>query len=214
MDTSYHHLDPEHHPGPGRNVRKAALTILALGAASAAVVFGSLAAWTAQTTNPGNTITAGKLTLGNDKAATALFAADEQAKPGQSGTDTVTISNDGSAPMNVTLSQSGVVDTMSDGNNDMKFTILDRATGNCVYPAAAGPCPALDAATAGADWNGAARLTNVALPGTGGAGWAAAESHTFAITWAYTDDGVVNNTTNDGSGRKAAFDLTWNGVPA
>jgi predicted ribosomally synthesized peptide with SipW-like signal peptide len=198
-----------------RNNKKIALSVLALGGATAAVVFGSWAAWTAQTTNPGNQVTAGRLTLGNDKDAAAILTTNvTDVQPGDTSSDTVTITNTGSVPMDVTLSQSGVTDALSDGNNVLKFTIFDADTGDCVYPAGTGACPALDDTTLGADWNGVATLTNFALPGEVTAEWAAGENHTFTVTWEYTDDGVVNNTNNVVAARTADFDLTWNGVPA
>jgi hypothetical protein len=135
-------------------------------------------------------------------------------QPGSTSSDTVTITNTGSVPMDVTLTQSGVTDQLSDGNNVLKFTVFDADTGDCVYPSGTGACPALDDTTAGAAWNGVATLTDFALPGEGAAEWAAGENHTFTVTWEYTDDGVVNNTNNVVAARTADFDLTWDGTPA
>lgn len=197
--------------------RKAALTVLALGAASSVVVFGSLAAWTASTTNPGNTVTAGDLTMTNSKGTgvgnPVLETNVTDARPGSTSSDTVTITNSSSGPMAVSLTQSNVSDGMSDGDNVMKFTIHDDTRNVCIYPAQVGACPSLDNTTVGADWNGAATINALALPGTGGANWAAAEAHDFTFVWEYTDNGVVNNT-NNGSNPTASFDLAWNGVPA
>ncbi len=199
-----------------RNARKVALTVLALGGATAAVVFGSLAAWTATTTNPGNTVTAGQLTLGNSKDAAAIITTNVTGVlPGSTQSDTVTITNSSTVALTVTATQSAVTDALSDGNNVMKLTIHDDTTGNCVYPSQAGACPTLDNTTANAEWDGSAagttNLVNLALPGTGGATWAASEAHTFTVTWEYTDDGTVNNSANDGTST-ASFALAWNGA--
>ncbi|MCB0879236.1 MAG: SipW-dependent-type signal peptide-containing protein [Thermoleophilia bacterium] len=201
-----------------RNTRKVALTVLALGAATAAVVFGSLAAWTARTTNPNNTITAGKLTMGNDKdAAPVLTTNVTGVVPGDGDSDTVTITNTSTGAMSVALTQLTPVDNMSDGDNVMKFTVHDDTTDTCLYPAAAfgsGACPAIDSALAGAGWDATSVFDgSTAIAGTGGAAsdWAASEAHTFTVAWAYTDDGVVNNAKN-GTNPTATFDLQWDGT--
>jgi predicted ribosomally synthesized peptide with SipW-like signal peptide len=190
--------------------KKVALSVLALGAASAAVVFGSFASWTAQTTNPGNTITAGKLTMSNSKSGLPILTTGvTNAKPGSGNTDNVTITNTGSYAATVKLTQSAVADALSDSHNVMKFTIYDSTKGACIYPAGAGACPALTSALTGAAWNGATTIASLPIAGTGGSTWAAGEAHSFDVTWKYTDDGTVDNTNNNATVKTAAFDLTW-----
>ncbi len=201
-----------------RSNKKIALSVLALGGATAMVVFGSWAAWTAQTTNPGNTVTAGRLTMGNEKGGVdndgnpVLSQNITDVLPGTTGTDTVTLENTSSGPMAVTLTKTASTDQLSDGDNVLKLTIFDDEIDECVYPAVAGPCPDLDHATAGAAWITA--IDALALDGSGGANWAAGESHDFVLTWEYTDNGDVNNINNVAAARTATFDLTWNGTPA
>jgi hypothetical protein len=198
-----------------RNNKKIALSVLALGGATAAVVFGSWASWTAQTTNPNNQVTGGRHTLGNTKAgATILTTNITDVKPGDGSSDTVTITNTGTGSTDVVLTQSGVTDMLSDGNNDLKFTIFDADTGDCVYPSGTGACPALTAALTGADWDGTTTLDDFVVPGETADEWLAAEDHTFTVTWKYTDDGVVNNANNTVGPNTADFDLTWDGTPA
>jgi predicted ribosomally synthesized peptide with SipW-like signal peptide len=219
MDTNYDHNDPTPDPGQPRNVRKIAMTVLALGIASSAVVFGSLAAWTAQTTNPGNTVTAGKLTMGNSKDAAPILTTNvANVVPGDASSDTVTITNTSTGDMTVDLTQSNVTDGMTDAHNVMKFTVHDDTTDTCLYPAAAygaGACPAITAVLAGAGWDATAAIASLNVPGTAGAAsdWAAAEAHTFTVAWEYTDDGTVDNSTN-GTNPTSSFDMAWNGVTA
>ena len=117
-----------------RNTKKIALSALALGAASAAVVFGSFAAWTAQTTNPGNSVSTGTLTMTNNKNAAAVITA-TNIKPGDTGSSTVVIANSGNIPLTVRLTQSAVVQGAS---SFLKINIFDGT--NCVYPAGVGAC--------------------------------------------------------------------------
>lgn len=219
MDTNYSYSDPVLDEARPRNVRKIALTVLALGIASSAVVFGSLAAWTAQTTNPGNTVTAGKLTMGNSNTGAPILTTNvTNVVPGDSSSDTVTITNTSSGNMAVDLTQSNVTDGMTDAHNVMKFTLHDDTTDTCIYPAAAfgtGACPAITSGLAGAGWDATASLSSLAVDGSGGAAsnWAAAEAHTFTVAWEYTDDTTVDNSTN-GSNPTSSFDIAWNGVTA
>lgn len=204
-----------------RTTRKVLLTVLALGAATSAVVFGSLAAWTATSSNPDNEITAGELTMGNSKTGAPVLTTDvSDVVPGDGSSDTVTITNTGTGDMEVLLSQLGAADGLSDGDNVLKFTIHDDETDTCIYPAgtygaSGGACPDLTPALAGAAWNGMATIDDLTISGAGGSGtdWAAGEDHQFTVTWEYTDNGVVNNTRN-GSNPTATFDLAWEGIQA
>jgi hypothetical protein len=211
-----------------RNRKKLALSVLGLGAATAAVVFGSWASWTAQTNNPGNTVTGGRLTLstniGNGSASTGspiLTNSVTNIRPGDGNSGTVTITNSGTGPMAVELSQLNFADAISDTHNVLKFTIYDSTVGvaDCVYPAATvGACPTLSSATTGADWDASTALpaapNGLALVGTGGANWGAGEAHTFVVTWKYTDDGTVDDSKNNTTPKSATFDLQWNGLAA
>jgi len=171
---------------------KIALSVLALGAASAAVVFGSFAAWTAQTSNPLNSVATGTLTMTNSKSPTAVINA-TGVKPGDTGSDVVTITNTGSAGLVTKLTQSAVVQGAS---ASLKLNIFDGT--NCVYPAGAGACASYGA------WNGAATINNLSV-GTIAAG----ASKTFTV--GYTLDSA---STNADQGKTNTFSLTWDGTPA
>jgi hypothetical protein len=177
-----------------RTVRKTALTVLALGGASAAVVFGSFAAWTATTNNPGNSVSTGSLTLTNSKPAAAVFAAATNVKPGDTGGDSVTITNGGTAALDLTLDQDTVV---QGAGAALELQVFDGT--NCVYPVAVGACVAYAA------WDGSAGGLNNLSVGSlaGGAG------KTFTVNWRLNSSSgnTDQNTTN-------SFRLVWDGAQA
>lgn len=184
------------------NRRKArlALTLLAFGVASSGVVFGSYAAWTDQTTNTGNSVTAGTLAMTNSKNASAVFTSATDIKPGDTNFGTVTITNSGSLPMSVTLTQ----DTMTNGFtvNMMKLKIHDDTRNWCYWPATgAGACATF------ADWDATGTVNALAIANTaGGAMWPASQAHTFTVTWE-----LDSTSPNADQGKSASFRLVWNG---
>lgn len=178
--------------------RRLAVTVLALGAASATIMLGSYAAWTAQTTNPGNSVTAGTLTMTNNKDATAVFTA-TGAKPGDTGSSTVSVANSGSIPMTVKLTQDTVTDTGFGA--DLQLKIHDDTKNYCYWPTqAAGACGSYGA------WDASGTLSAFSVAGTGGAQWAAAESHTFTVSWSF--DSASGNSSQ---GKAASFQLVFDG---
>lgn len=183
-----------------RVTRKVALSVLALGAATAALVFGSFAAWTAQTTNPGNSVATGSFAITNSKPAASIFAA-TGVIPGGNGTSTVTITNSGSAPLAVKLSQDSLTATGVEASLGLK--IHDDTRNWCVYPTAvAGAC----AATYGA-WNGTSTLTNRVLLATDGSvKWPVSQAHTFTLSWQ-----LAATSPSSDQGKTGSFRLLWNG---
>jgi hypothetical protein len=174
-------------------MRKTALTVLALGAASATVVFGSWAAWTASTSNPGNSVKTGKLGLTTDHPATFVFQA-TNVKPGASDSKTVTVENTDSLPLDLKLSQANAVN--GGISSALGLQVFDGT--NCVYPAATGAC------TAYGTWVAGAPLTNKAVGSL-----AAGATKTFTIGWKLDSSSV------DGDQDKTAtFDLNWTGTPS
>jgi len=170
--------------------KKIVLSTLALGVASAAIVFGSFAAWTAQTTNPGNSVTTGTLGLTNDKDAAAVITA-TGVIPGGTGSSTVKIKNTGANPLIVKLTQSAVVQNAS---NFLQIRIHDGT--NCVYPAATGACTAWGA------WNGASTINGLNV-GT----FAAAQEKTYTVSYQ-----LDANSTNTDQNKTNTFALTWDGT--
>lgn len=179
------------------NSRKVAASVLALGAATSAVVFGSFAAWTATTANPGNKVATGTLTLTNTKAASHVFDV-SGVKPGDSGSQTVTIGNGGSVPLDLVLDQNAVVDAVPSGA--LELQVFDGT--NCLYPAATGACVAYGA------WDGSAGALNDAAAGSLAAtGAGATKTFTIGYKLDVTSD-------NGDQGRTSSFNLTWIGTPS
>lgn len=178
-----------------RNSKKILGTILALGAATGAIVFGSFAAWTATTRNDNNTITTGSISFTNSKPGAAAFGA-TNIVPGATGSDTVTLTNAGSVTLtSVVLKQENVTNTVG---TDLRLKIHD-SNGNCVWPnqTAGSSCSTFGA------WSDAALTgAGITLNGT----WAAAASRTFTIDWEF--DAAAGNGTQ---GASADFDLVWTG---
>jgi hypothetical protein len=192
-----------------RTLKKTAISVLALGLASAAVIFGSFAAWSAHTTNPSNTVSSGTLTMTNSKNGFTVWSTPfTDIKPGEDGSDTVTLTNTGSAALSeVDLTQSNVVDDVSDTQNQLQIQIEDSTLGHvyCVYPASASAC-----GTNYAAWDGSATIDGLAVKGnTGTNDWAVGEAHTYTVGWKFNDLGSIDN---DSQGQDASFDLAWDGL--
>jgi spore coat-associated protein N len=98
---------------------KRTLGVLALVLVAVGVAVGSGADFSAQSANPGNTFTAGTLTMDNSKDGTAILSvgASPGWKPGQTETGTVDIQNTGSLAGTFSLSRDQL--TNSDGTNPM-----------------------------------------------------------------------------------------------
>jgi predicted ribosomally synthesized peptide with SipW-like signal peptide len=177
------------------------LTIVALGVATAGIVSGSYAAWTAQTANPGNQVAAGTLTMSNDKDATSVFTA-SNVKPGDTGSSTVTVQNTGSLPMAVALTQDQMSSTGIEAS--LGINIHDDTRNWCVWPVSqAGACPAGYGA-----WDATATLAGSSLPATdGSAKWPAGQSHTFTISWQ-----LAASSPNSDQGKTGSFRLVWDGT--
>lgn len=208
-------------PAPPRSTRprpkksigtKVALTAASLALAATGAIGGSYATWTASTVNPGQAVTAGLLTLENDKANRSLFAA-TNVRPGMSSSSSVVIANKAGAnqlPMLATLSQQDVATTFS---SSLRWTLHDQTRNWCYWPVnRAGACP--DVLTSGGAWNASATVTDLKLRPIGGLPtdpWPAGESHTFVVEWALGADSP-----NADQGQSASFDLAWSGsqVPA
>ena len=98
------------------NHPKRTLGVLALVLAAVGVAVGSGADFSASSANPGNTFTAGTLTMSNSKDNAAIFTASNM-KPGDSTTGTVDIENTGSLAGTFTLTRTAL--SNSDATNPM-----------------------------------------------------------------------------------------------
>lgn len=176
------------------------VSLLAIGLATAGMVSGSFAAWTAQSSNPGSAVTAGTLTMTNSRNATSLFSA-ANVKPGDTGSSTVTVENTGSIPMSVALTQDQLTATGIEDSLGLKVHDITRNW--CYWPVSQpGACPA-----AFGSWD--ARATLVSLPvaaGDGTSAWLAGEAHTFTISWQ-----LSASSPNSDQGKTGSFRLVWDG---
>lgn len=175
------------------------VTLLAIGVATAGVFAGSFAAWTAQSSNPTNAVTTGRLSLSNNKQASAVFAA-SNVKPGDTGSSTVTLTNDGTIPVAVRLTQDQVSSSGVEASLGLK--VHDATRNWCYYPVSqAGPCPAAFGA-----WKSS--LANLQLRSVSGAThWPAGESHTFTLSWQ-----LALSSPNSDQGKTGSFRLVWDGT--
>jgi hypothetical protein len=176
-----------------RNHRKVALTVLALGAATAAVVFGSLAAWTATTANPGNQVVAGSADLSTGTVGAVISETDIAPGDDSGAGEDVVISNGGSTALDVTLTISGV--TSNELSDELEVQIHDGS--DCVVPANPVTC---DTWVTWSDLGAAYSTGSIA----------AAASRTYNVKWQFPDIPTGNN--NAGQSQTASFDLTWDGV--
>ena len=201
-------------PATGRGVRprrsstlrrstraRVLVSLLALGVASAGIVAGSFAAWTTQTTNPGNQVKAGSLTMTNSRNATALFSA-TNVKPGDTGSSTVVINNAGSIPMRAMLTQDQV--TASGIEDSLGLKVHDDTRNWCYWPVSqAGACPAPYG-----DFDADGSIAALPLASTTGAlAWPAGEAHTFSISWT-----LAATSPNSDQGKTGSFRLIWDGA--
>jgi spore coat-associated protein N len=106
-------------PHDGRARR--ALAALALGLAAIATAVGSGADFSARTANPGNTFSAGALSMENSKDGTAIFSATNMKPGGAPQTGVVDIKNTGSIDGVFTLSRDQVTNTDTGGDNPASF---------------------------------------------------------------------------------------------
>jgi predicted ribosomally synthesized peptide with SipW-like signal peptide len=187
--------------GRRRRALRLSLTLLAIGIATAGIIGGSYAAWTAQTSNPSNAVTAGTLSITNSKSGSSVFSAAD-VTPGDTGSGTVVVANSGSVPIAMQLTQDNVTATGIEASLGLK--VYDQTRNRCYWPVdQVGACPAGYGA-----WNAAATLNAKALPATSGAAkWPAGQAHTFTISWQ-----LAASSPNSDQGKTGSFRLGWNGT--
>ena len=141
-------------------------TVAVAGAAAVAALAmtpGTFGGFTATSTNPGNSVTAGTLTMANSAADAAVVTATtglalDNMQPGDTASGTVTITNSGTLPADLTLSIADATNEFPVG--DLTLTIVNEVA-----------APVYTGAVANA-------TAPIALGGT----WAAGESHTYTVT--------------------------------
>ena len=98
-----------------RRTRKLLLSLLVVGAVGSVAAWGVLAAFTATTTNSGNTITAGTVAIGQHAGATTLYSASNQG-PGATTVGCVRVTYTGSLASSVKLYTSAAPSNGDDFN--------------------------------------------------------------------------------------------------
>lgn len=162
--------------------RRRILVSLATVLTAGALAVGSGASFIAATNNPGNEYKAGTLTQTNSLSGASIYNT-QNMKPGDTVNGKVTVTNSGSLPANLKLTESGATNGFEAGK--LKITITD-------VTAPASPVAvktAVDYATVGAVDLGR---------------WAAGESHTYQFS--VTLDGSA---TNASQGAVANASYTW-----
>jgi Camelysin metallo-endopeptidase len=85
--------------------RKLLMTLIVVGLAATAVSFGVFSAFSSTTTNPGNSFSAGTVTIGDNDGGTAVYNASGQ-KPGQFAEKCIKVTYSGSLASTVKLYRS------------------------------------------------------------------------------------------------------------
>lgn len=170
-------------------VARIAGTVAVGGAAAAsalALTPGTFGGFTSSTTNPGNSVQAGTLTMTNSASGNAVVTSTtglalNNMKPGDSATGSVTITNNGSLPADLTLA-------ISNSSNSFPAGDLDLAIKEGAATVHSGTV---------------ADHAPIALGST----WAAGESHTYSVTVS-----IPSTAGNDAQGDTASFRLDWSGA--
>jgi hypothetical protein len=171
------------------NVARIAAVVAVGGAAALTaltVTPGTFGGFTSASSNPGNSVQAGTLTMTNSADGTAVVTETSpidkgNMQPGDSVSGNVIIKNSGTLPADLTLAISHSANTFPTGA--VNLLIKDGST--TVY--------------SGAVANAAA----MALGST----WAAGESHTYSVTVS-----IPSDADNGAQGKSASFELDWAGV--
>jgi spore coat-associated protein N len=166
-------------PTTRRRILVSVATVLTAGA----LAVGSGASFVAQTNNPGNEYMAGTLTQANSLSGASIYNA-QTLKPGDTVNGKVTITNSGSLPANLKLTESGATNGFEAGK--LKITITDVTV------------PAAPVVVKNAVEYGTVGAVNL------GSQWAAGESrsYVFSVT-------LDSSATNASQGALANATYTW-----
>lgn len=165
------------------------LVPLAVAAAAGALAVGSGADFTSASGNTASSVTSGTLTQSNSKANAAVYNLTNM-KPGDVLNGTVVITNTGSLPANMALTEGSVTNGFSAGVLTEK--IVDSTTGAVLYNGAFG---------------GAGKVTINSTAGSASPAWAANEAHTITMTVT-----LAQSATNADQGKSASAAFTWDGT--
>jgi spore coat-associated protein N len=169
---------------------------LALLLLSAGMAVGSGASFTAQSASPGNLVTAGALTIDNNKKNAglqgAIFSATNM-KPGDSTTGTVAVTNTGDVAGDFSLALSGITNTPGPNGGNLSGRLnlhVEDITGAAVdvYDGVVSGYGATKALTS--NWAGGASRT-----------------YRFTVSW---PTGLAND--NNYQGSQLEMDFDWSAV--
>lgn len=180
--------------------RKVLLTTAVVGATCAVAGLGVFAAFTATTSNTGNSITSGTVAISDSDSGVALYTL-PGVGPGSSIARCIKVTYSGSLSSNVRLYRSNTI------TNGTQFNLqIERGTG---LTGTAGACTGFgtpntvyngDLQTLGTDWA-------TAPDARGGAAWAAGDVVDYRFTVSVPDDPTPNAHTTPVSSSSHSF--TW-----
>src|SRR4051812_24086658 len=188
----------------GDKKRKLLLTLVIVGVLGSVAAFGTYSAFTATTTNSGNSFAAGTVAIQDDSGlATALFSVTNQA-PGQTTQKCIRIKYTGTLASTVHM----YIPSTSNGNS---FQVQVERGSGLSNLATRGDCTGFAAgstALATADLSTFPATYAAGLPGKAAdAAWAANDSVDYRITLQPKDDPTVGAHTSAVS--TGAFSVTW-----
>jgi predicted ribosomally synthesized peptide with SipW-like signal peptide len=125
------------------NRSKVLRTLLVLGIVACIAGAGVFSAFSSQTDNPGNIITAGTVKLGDNDGGTALYAL-TAAKPGDSSTSCIKVTYEGSLPATMKLYTPSTIESLG-AYVDLKVEAGTQTTST--FPSCTGFTPAASGAT-------------------------------------------------------------------
>jgi len=186
-----------------RRTRKMLLSLLVVGAVGSVAAWGVLAAFTATTTNSGNTITAGTVAIGQHAGATTLYSASNQG-PGATTVGCVRVTYTGSLASSVKLYASAA----PSNGEDFELTV-ERGSG-LSSPDNTMNCTGFSSSSTA--FNGTLDTFATTYAGgvdgkAGGAAWAQNDAVDYRFTVEVVDDSTPN--AHSASVSTGAHSFTW-----
>lgn len=186
-----------------RRTRKLFLSLLVVGAVGSVAAWGVFAAFTATTTNSGNTITAGTVAIGQHAGATTLYSASNQG-PGATTVGCVRVTYTGSLASSVKLYASA-----APSNGDGFNLTVERGSG-LSSPDNTMNCTGFTSSSTA--FNGTLDTFATTYAGgadgkAGGAAWAQNDAVDYRFTVEVVDDATPN--AHSSSVSTGAHSFTW-----
>jgi len=184
------------------------------------VIPRTLGFFDASTSNPGNSLSSGTLTMTNSKNGHLILSVSSNMKPGDVACGSVTITNSGSLPGQVELSESNVVGGgAASFGRDLQMNIVQGGSFSSGCTLAAGGSSVYNSSF---DSLPITKLTGNGTAGTGEAAgdWNSTEAHTFAVVVSFPNSGNATppafpatpqptNSDNQYQNQTASAELDW-----